>query len=149
MPSDKPQDIYQLVADAVTERLKDEVVQGKEFAQQWLDYGVKRSTTKRSIMTICYGSTRYSCTDFVVEDLTKRKDKGEEHPFEDMFKPSIYLAGIIWESIGDNLKSARKGMAYLQSIAKVVAKEQLPIQDRKSTRLNSSHSQQSRMPSSA
>ncbi len=127
VPSDKPQDIYQLVADAVTERLKDEAAQGKEFAQLWLDYGVKRSTTKRSIMTICYGSTRYSCTDFVVEDLTKRKDKGEIHPFEDMFKPSIYLAGIIWESIGDNLKSARKGMAYLQSIAKVVSKEQLPI----------------------
>ena len=30
-------------------------------------------------MTICYGSTRYSCTDFVIEDLTKRQDKGEHH----------------------------------------------------------------------
>lgn len=79
-------------------------------------------------MTICYGSTRYSCTDFVVEDLTKRKDKGEEHPFiNDMFKPCSYLASIIWDSIGDNLQSARTGMKFLQDIARIVAKEQLPI----------------------
>jgi DNA-directed RNA polymerase, mitochondrial len=127
-PNDKPQDIYQLVADAVIEKLKVDVTEGKPYAQEWLDYGIKRSTTKRSIMTICYGSTRYSCTDFVVEDLTKRKDKGEEHPFQsDVFKPSSYLASVIWDSIGNNLKSARIGMDYLQTIARVVAKEQLPV----------------------
>jgi len=128
VPSDKPQDIYQIVADNVNEKLKEDAREGKPYAQQWLDYGVKRSTTKRSIMTICYGSTRYSCTDFVVEDLTKRKDKGEEHPFDiDVFRPASYLAGVIWDSIGDNLTSARIGMDYLQSIARIVSKEQLPI----------------------
>jgi len=128
LPTDKPQDIYQLVADAVTDKLKADALEDKPYAQQWLDYGIKRSTTKRSIMTICYGSTRYSCTDFVVEDLTKRKDKGEEHPFtEDVFRPASYLASVIWDSIGDNLKSARIGMNYLQTIARVVAKEQLPV----------------------
>jgi DNA-directed RNA polymerase len=128
LPSDKPKDIYQLVANSVTDKLKEHVKEGKPYAQQWLDYGVKRSTTKRSIMTICYGSTRYSCTDFVVEDLTKRKDKGEVHPFvDDMFKPASYLASIIWDSIGDNLKSARTGMKFLQDIARVVSRLQLPI----------------------
>ena len=126
--TEKPQDIYQLVADSVNEQLRKDVLEGLPYAQQWLDYGVKRSTTKRSIMTICYGSTRYSCTDFVVEDLTKRKDKGEDHPFkDDVFKPASYLASVIWSCIGDNLQSARQGMDYLQSIAKIVAKEQLPI----------------------
>ena len=128
VPSKTPQDIYQLVADSVTERLKEEAQKGTVYAQMWLDYGVKRSTTKRSIMTICYGSTRYSCTDFVVEDLTKRQDKGEKHPFfTDVFKPASFLAGIIWDSIGDNLKSARIGMDYLQTISRLLAKEQLPI----------------------
>jgi DNA-directed RNA polymerase len=128
LPSDKPKDIYQLVANSVTDKLKEHVKEGKPYAQQWLDYGVKRSTTKRSIMTICYGSTRYSCTDFVVEDLTKRKDKGEVHPFvDDMFKPASYLASIIWDSIGDNLKSARVGMKFLQDIARIVSRLQLPI----------------------
>ena len=128
LPTDKPQDIYQLVADAVIEKLKLDAAENKPYAQLWLDYGIKRSTTKRSIMTICYGSTRYSCTDFVIEDLTKRKDKGENHPFtDDLFRPASYLAGVIWESIGDNLKSARIGMDYLQTIARIVAKEQLPV----------------------
>ena len=128
IPTDKPQDIYQLVADAVIEKLKVDAADGNLYAKQWLDYGIKRSTTKRSIMTICYGSTRYSCTDFVVEDLTKRKDKGEDHPFtDDVFRPASYLASVIWDSIGDNLKSARIGMNYLQTIARVVAKEQLPV----------------------
>ena len=128
VPSDTPQDIYQLVADSVNEKLREHAKEDRPYAQQWLDYGVKRSTTKRSIMTICYGSTRYSCTDFVVEDLTKRKDKGEAHPFtDDVFKPASYLAGVIWDSIGNNLKSAREGMDYLQSIARLLSKEQLPI----------------------
>jgi DNA-directed RNA polymerase len=128
LPTDKPQDIYQLVADTVIEKLKVDASNNVSYAQTWLDYGVKRSTTKRPIMTICYGSTRYSCIDFVVDDLTKRKDKGEMHPFEnDMFKPAIYLSNIIWASIGNNLKSARNGMTYLQQIAQIMSKEQLPI----------------------
>ena len=128
LPSDTPQDIYQLVADAVNEKLRVHASEDRPYAQQWLNYGVKRSTTKRSIMTICYGSTRYSCTDFVIEDLTKRQDKGEKHPFvDDLFRPASYLASVIWDSIGDNLKSARVGMKYLQDIAKIVSKEQLPI----------------------
>lgn len=129
VPSTTPQDIYQIVADAVILKLHEHVAEGGyPYAQLWLNYGVKRSTTKRSIMTICYGSTRYSCTDFVVEELTKRKDKGEQHPFgNDIFKPSTYLAGVIWESIGNNLNSAREGMDYLQACARILAKEQLPI----------------------
>ena len=126
--TDSPQDIYQVIADNVTEKLRQEATDGKPWAQAWLNYGVKRSTTKRSIMTICYGSTRYSCTDFVREDLQKRKDKGEPHPFTDEeLKPCVYLAGLIWDSIGDNLVSARMGMDFLQQIARVVCKDQLPI----------------------
>ena len=127
LPSEIPQDIYQLVANEVIKTLKVKASEGDPLAQKWLDYGVKRSTCKRPIMTICYGSTRYSCTDFVVEDLTKRKDKGEMHPFDDMFKPATYLSKIIWASIGENLKSARVGMDYLQNNAKVIAKEGIPI----------------------
>ena len=127
IPSDEPQDIYQLVADEVIKTLKIKAEEGDDLAKKWLQYGVKRSTCKRPIMTICYGSTRYSCTDFVVEDLTKRKDKGEMHPFDDMFKPATYLSKIIWSSIGENLKSARQGMDFLQGIAKVIAKTGQPI----------------------
>ena len=44
-----------------------------------------------------------------------------------MFKPATYLSKIIWSSIGENLKSARVGMDYLQNNAKVISKEGIPI----------------------
>jgi DNA-directed RNA polymerase len=127
VPSDVPQDIYGLVKNEVVKNAEQKSAEGEELATKWLDYGVKRSTCKRPVMTLTYGSTRYACTDFVVEDLTKRKDKGEMHPFDDLFKPSTYLSKLIWQSIGENLKSAKEGMRYLQDIAKVVAKEGVPI----------------------
>ena len=127
VPNDVPQDIYGLVKNEVVKNAEKKSAEGEELATKWLDYGVKRSTCKRPVMTLTYGSTRYACTDFVVEDLTKRKDKGEMHPFDDLFKPSTYLSKLIWQSIGENLKSAKEGMKYLQDIAKVVAKEGVPI----------------------
>jgi len=127
VPSDVPQDIYGLVKDEVIINTKELSDKGDELANKWLDYGVKRSTCKRPVMTLTYGSTRYACTDFVVEDITKRKDKGEAHPFNDMFKPATYLSKIIWKSIGENLKSAKEGMDFLQGIAKVVSKESVPL----------------------
>ena len=127
VPNDLPQDIYGLVKNEVVKNAEQKSAEGEELATKWLDYGVKRSTCKRPVMTLTYGSTRYACTDFVVEDLTKRKDKGEMHPFDDLFKPSTYLSKLIWQSIGENLKSAKEGMRYLQDIAKVVAKEGVPI----------------------
>ena len=127
VPNDVPQDIYGLVKNEVVKNAEQKSAEGEELATKWLDYGVKRSTCKRPVMTLTYGSTRYACTDFVVEDLTKRKDKGEMHPFDDLFKPSTYLSKLIWQSIGENLKSAKEGMRYLQDIAKVVAKEGVPI----------------------
>lgn len=124
----QPQDIYQTVANTVNDKLKELEAINTPYANLWLQYGVKRSTVKRTCMTIVYGSTRYSCTDFVVEDLTKRKDSGENHPFgNDVFKPASFLSGIIWDSIGAKLNSARVGMDFLQKIARVVSKEQLPI----------------------
>ena len=114
--TDEPQDIYQVIADNVRERLRQDATDGKPYAQAWLNYGVKRSTTKRSIMTICYGSTRYSCTDFVKEDLEKRKEKGENHPFEsDMLKPCVYLASLIWDSIGDNLSQQERVWTFCKT----------------------------------
>ena len=127
--TDKPQDIYQAVADNVRERLRQDATDGKPWAQAWLNYGVTRKITKRPIMTICYGSTRYSCTDFVLEEIKKAARLGKGHPFTktNVLEACTYLAKAIWSSIGDNLASARQGMDFLQSIARIICKDQLPI----------------------
>ena len=126
-----PEDVYQVVCDKVINTLKKlSELQNVDdtMAKLWLEYGVKRSTTKRTIMTLPYGSTRYSCTDFVQEDITKRTDKGEKNIFGDReFQASSYLARIIWDSIGEIINSARVGMDFLQKSARVMAKNNLPI----------------------
>ncbi|UZT50224.1 DNA-directed RNA polymerase [Enterobacter phage 02_vB_Eclo_IJM] len=40
----------------ITERL---VLGTRELARQWLTYGMSRSVTKRSVMTLAYGSKEY------------------------------------------------------------------------------------------
>ena len=124
--SNTPQDVYTIVKDRVVENLLK--IKDVEFAKLWLDYGVKRTTVKRAIMTSPYGSTRYSCSDFVDEDIKKRRDSGESHPFGSAIFPACsFLAGIIWESMGEVLASARVGMSFLQKSAKVLARAGHPV----------------------
>ena len=124
--SEKPEDVYTVVKDKVIENLK--TMTDNDLAKLWLQFGVKRSTVKRAIMTSPYGSTRYSCSDFVDEDITKRKDQGEQHPFGSLVFPACtFLAGVIWDSMGEVLSSARLGMSFLQQCARVLAKSGHPI----------------------
>ncbi|WP_366511859.1 DNA-directed RNA polymerase [uncultured Amphritea sp.] len=75
LPSEKPSDIYQLVADKTVIRLK-EIAEQKcslsknaqeddrpsdaALAQWWLDFGVTRKITKRNCMTFPYGCVKMS-----------------------------------------------------------------------------------------
>jgi len=124
VPMDKPQDIYQKVADNVTEKLKnDEHI----YASLWLDFKVKRSTTKAPCMVVPYGGRRYGFTDFILEDIRKRTDKGESHLFPDELKAASFLAGVVLSSIEEVVHAATDAMAWLQKAARIVSKENLPL----------------------
>ena len=103
--TDKPQDVYQNVADRVVEKLKkikdgidiDQTIlslfpnyEGKlnstayrerkktfpQLAELWLEYGVSRSTVKRNCMTYGYSSKKYGFSDQLFDDFMKPlKDK--------------------------------------------------------------------------
>ncbi|MER3119523.1 DNA-directed RNA polymerase, partial [Bacillus subtilis] len=90
-PSGKVQDIYRIVSDRIEEELKVLLVNGtdnemvthedkktgeiterlklgtRELARQWLTYGMSRKVTKRSVMTLAYGSKEYGFADQVYE----------------------------------------------------------------------------------
>ena len=124
--SEVPRDVYTVVKDKAIENLK--TMTDSPLAKLWLEFGVKRSTVKRAIMTSPYGSTRYSCSDFVDEDLTKRKDNGEKNPFCPVsFQACTFMAGIIWESMGEVLSAPRQVMSFLQNCARILAKAGHPI----------------------
>lgn len=126
--SPTPQDIYGSVAVRTTDRLiadtdapQDEEKLAKWLAtrglrQKWLDHGVGRKVCKRPVMTLPYGSTRFSCTDFIVGDYLA-EGLAPEFEEDDYFAAARYLGGHVWDAIGDVVVKAREAMVWLQTAA--------------------------------
>ena len=116
LPSDHPYDLYQQVADSVIEKLK---VSDEPMAATWLAFGIDRSTTKRQTMVSVYGGQQQSCKEYTAQwyfDLVRggqRPKVFKEHPY----KACIFLSNLIYESIGEAVKSAQAGMDWLREIA--------------------------------
>lgn len=137
VPSDKPQDVYGMVAAKVNESLQGIVTSGPspegEIAQQWLDFGVTRKTTKRSVMTLAYGSRKYGFKDQIMEDILspafkKVTREGTAWPFEgDGYKAAAFMANEIWIAVTKTLVKSVEAMTWLQQAASVVSTEGLPI----------------------
>lgn len=140
IPSEKPQDIYGVVAERVVERLKalkDASGPEGDMARKWLAFTVDRKITKRSVMTLPYGCTMFSVREFVEEAAREKMEGGAENLFAELgeggervdrvFEASRFLQPLVWHSIGETVVAARTAMDWLQAVAKVVAGEGLPI----------------------
>jgi len=129
VPSDRCEDLYQVVADAVIARL---MVEKDPMAQVWLKHGITRKTVKRNCMCFGYNSLQRGMGDQIMDDLMaplqKQKSYGkiEEHPFGTELEQIYYarfLANINYEVISATLSSVATGMAFLQSYADALARE--------------------------
>ena len=136
VPNNKPADIYQDVADVCTRKLQ-EIVQQPEhehyiMAANWLALFNKlsngkmtRKLSKKPVMTLPYGSTLQTCTKTVHEWYLDQKI--DFFPVNTGFKHSVFLAKVLWESIGEVVIAARAAMKWLQKCARVSAKYDKPI----------------------
>ena len=134
-PLDTPADIYQQVADRVNERLRELLNDHELFgtsnyftkstlAQQWLQFGVDRKTVKRPVMTLPYGSRRYSHRKYIQEDIEKRRDRGAQLPEDwqdDLYVPSFFLANVALSAIHEVVHAARDVMGWLQRVSRIVS----------------------------
>ena len=127
VPSEKPQDIYQRVADVVRVKVEARAEAGDLYAIQWLAWGFDRKATKRPVMVLPYGGTRYSSKDFVEEYIKERAEAGDTPPWEKNWEAAMYLSFLIWDSIGEVVVAARSAMTWLQKTALIAAKEGLPV----------------------
>jgi DNA-directed RNA polymerase, mitochondrial len=134
VPSEKPQDLYQKVADLVNEKLKADI--SNSYACLWLKYGVGRSEVKRNTMTWAYSSKAFGMKEQLVEDLMKPLQKDvdrkviDNHPFGskiEQSKAASYLAKINYDCISSLIKSAQSGMEFFQSIASILSEENKEI----------------------
>ncbi|BCL97670.1 DNA-directed RNA polymerase [Ralstonia solanacearum] len=121
VPAGKPNDIYKQVADVVQRKLQamnpDALPErDRPFLAKWLAHGMNRKLVKRSVMTLPYGSTRYSCAEFIVDDYL-RKDEAKEFDKSEYSLAANFLSHVVWESIGEVVIAATQAMDWLQRSA--------------------------------
>ncbi|KDD18643.1 DNA-directed RNA polymerase [Bordetella bronchiseptica] len=127
LPAPQPNDIYAQVALVTQEKLTDLNPESlgardQEYRKLWIRHGINRKLVKRSVMTLPYGSTRYSCADFIVKDYLR---KGEAEEFEPTQYASAanFLSHLVWESIGEVVVAASSAMSWLQRCARGIIKD--------------------------
>lgn len=151
MPSETVQDIYKIVADKVNDKLRDDLISGtdseqvakeidgelvevtvlgtRKLAEQWLEYGVNRGVTKRSVMTLAYGSVEYGFRDQVLVDTIQPAiDSGKGSMFTMPHQSAGYMAKLIWDAVSVTVVAAVGAMSWLQKAASLLAAE---VKDKK------------------
>jgi DNA-directed RNA polymerase len=126
VPSNKPNDVYGIVAEKVIERLKES---SDPLAKKWLDYGIDRKICKKPVMCLPYSLTQYSCRQYIQDHVEKELvERNKQHEFgDDLFKSTHWLTAIVWKSINDVIVGAKDIMKFLKDVAKLVANENLPV----------------------
>ena len=148
VPTELPQDVYGMVAKKVIEQAQADAASGTEdelkhtdegvayvkrgtkaLAKQWLAFGITRKTTKRSVMTLAYGSKEYGFKEQLMEDIIRpAKASGKYFPFDgDGYQAAQYMAKAIWVAVNKVLVKAGEAMRWLQTAASLAAKEGLPV----------------------
>lgn len=152
IPADRPSDIYRIVSDKVqaavdhlmvhgtddsvqaiadeeTGEITQRVVYGTKTVARWWDtYGINRKVTKRSVMTLPYGSKEYGFNDQLMEDIVQPAvDKHGEGVFPSPTAATKLMAKLIWEALGTTVVAAVEAMKWLQKAASAIVSEGMPV----------------------
>lgn len=119
LPHDKPADIYTEVLRLVEKRVAAAALEGHPQALA-LDGRLTRKIVKTPVMTLPYGVTRSGMRSQVL-DAMKREGVG------DNWEAAEFLAGLLWECIGEVVVAARAAMDWLKDASKVASAGGLPI----------------------
>ena len=127
-PEPMPQDIYQMVADVVKEKVQEDSRKMLPMSKEWLSFGIDRKITKRPVMVVPYGGTRYSCREYIEDAMNERILSSKENPFGDsVYEGSLYLAKHVWDAISEVVVKSREAMSWLQDVGRKMAEKNLPI----------------------
>ena len=127
-PEVVPQDIYQMVADVVQDKVQDDAKSGVPYSKEWLTFGIDRKITKRPVMVVPYGGTRFSCREYVEDAMNDKILVSKNNPFGDyIYEGSLYLSKHVWDAISEVVVKSREAMAWLQEIGRKMADKNLPI----------------------
>lgn len=142
MPTEKPADLYQTVADSVKAMVEADAAKGLEVAKVVLKNGVTRSLCKRATMTFAYSSEEYGFREQLMDDVMRPaavqvlQGHLKSHPWEMVrtskdgvtkpdggFTAASYIAKCIWAAVNDIVTDACVGMAFFRRCAQLLAHE--------------------------
>jgi DNA-directed RNA polymerase len=124
LPSLCPNDIYQIVASRSVQKL---IAIRSPEALAWVDFGITRKTTKRVVMCLPYGLTKYSAKAYIREWFVE-ECRSRPSPFSgDGFREIQLLSKVIWESITETVSAATQFMDWLRQVAAVHIECGIPI----------------------
>jgi DNA-directed RNA polymerase len=128
VPAALPSDIYQSVADVLTDKLEQGSFDGVhgEYVKGWLSIGISRKLTKKPVMTLPYGSTLSSAVDSIEDYLVQNVGIVD---WEGRYRRDacMFLGKLMWQSIGEVVIAAREAMDWIQKAARVTAKHNVPM----------------------
>lgn len=127
----KKSDIYGMVADVANKAFEQDMLSADgdkaQFATLICSHKlIDRKVTKRSVMTLPYGSTYQACHKYVGDALTEKPDVMRLNE-QQQKQFTLYASKVIWDSIPLVVRGARLGMSYLKTIAKLVCKSDAPV----------------------
>ena len=127
-PTATPQDIYQTVADKVNAKLLKDIKDDVAYALCWQGF-VSRKLVKRPTMTMPYGATLTGYRQQLIDEVQTWKDAGQPHPelVDGGFQECFYMAKLIQEALVESVVAAAETMEWLQQVARIISKENLPI----------------------
>jgi DNA-directed RNA polymerase len=131
MNKNDPQDIYQDVADCVLRNVRRDMEDGDEMAEKWLNSGlINRKMTKRPVMVVPYGGTRFSCRSYVEEYVRDAIYDGADWPWDKnlpLYIPVNWITGKVWNAITEVVVSAREAMNWIRKVSSIMSKEDYPL----------------------
>lgn len=113
VPAEYQQDIYAMVASETRKLLETAEEDTREFKTRWAAHGINRTLVKRSVMTLPYGSTRFSCSQFIAEDYMA-KGLSPEFSRDEYQYAAQWLSHYVWKAIGRVVVKALEAMQWLQ-----------------------------------
>jgi DNA-directed RNA polymerase, mitochondrial len=125
--NERPNDIYQTVADLVKVKLKQVKPEDKWMADTWFNMGIDRKLTKRSVMVMPYGGTLHSTMTYLEEALHD-KLSGAKNPFgEEEGKAVAFLSKVVYDATREVVIGGKVVMDWLQQIARIASKAQVHL----------------------
>lgn len=132
IPSDSPKDIYQDVADLLTEILRDHEEDPKDDAlrarwEEILGGKANRSLTKRPVMILPYGGTQHAYFKYTLEWVDENVTKESFGDDKDKYAMVGYMVRKLWKAIKEEIKKPREVMEWLQQCADKASATGLPL----------------------